>query len=165
VLSTSAQDGNLYAFDAAGVKNCSGSPVTCSPLWSVQTGGPVRSSPTVTDGFVYVAANDLLQAFVDDTHPPRTTILSPTDGHTLSGPITLFESALDNVRVDRVEFHITGGTFHDALLGVATPDGHDGSLGWDTTSVPNGQYTLTSVAYDEVGNVGRSPGVTITVQN
>jgi hypothetical protein len=31
--------------------------------------------------------------------------------------------------------------------------------------VPNGQYTLTSVAYDEVGNVGRSPGVTITVQN
>jgi hypothetical protein len=31
--------------------------------------------------------------------------------------------------------------------------------------VPNGAYTLNSVATDPAGNVGRSTGVSITVQN
>jgi hypothetical protein len=165
VLYEPASQHELDAFDATGVTNCSGTPVTCTPLWSVQTGGPVRSSPTVANGYVYVVSNNMLQAFVDDTQAPSTTVLAPKSGSTLSGPVTLLESATDNVRVSSVEFHIVGGSFDDERIGVATPNGHGGSFGWDTTSVPNGQYTLTSVAIDEVGNVGRSPGVTITVQN
>ena len=36
---------------------------------------------------------------------------------------------------------------------------------WDTTTVPNGTYTLASVAADQAGLTGRSTNVTITVQN
>ena len=40
-----------------------------------------------------------------------------------------------------------------------------GFYNWNTASVPNGTYTLNSVATDPAGNVGRSPGVTITARN
>jgi outer membrane protein assembly factor BamB len=166
VIYIGSDDGNLYAFDAAGSSTtCSGTPKTCTSLWSTATGGPVRSSPAVADGFVYVVANNVLHAYVDDTTPPETRILAPTDGATLSGGTTLRETSFDNVIVSKVEFHLTGGTFNDAILGVATPTGHGGYFGWDTTSVPNGRYKLNSVAYDGVGNVGRSPDVHITVRN
>ena len=36
---------------------------------------------------------------------------------------------------------------------------------WNTTSVPNGTYTLNGVAYDAAGSVGRSADVSTTVKN
>jgi outer membrane protein assembly factor BamB len=48
----------LYAFDAAGTTNCSGSPKVCAPLWTATTGGDVPSSPTVSGNVVYVASDD-----------------------------------------------------------------------------------------------------------
>ena len=55
--STSAPttDAKLYAFDAAGTTNCSGTPKTCTPLWTATTGGAV-SSPAVANGVVYVGS-------------------------------------------------------------------------------------------------------------
>jgi outer membrane protein assembly factor BamB len=51
-----ADDGKVYAFDAAGTTGCSGSPKTCEPLWTAATGGGVDSSPAVVDGIVYVGS-------------------------------------------------------------------------------------------------------------
>ncbi len=48
---------SLYAFDAAGVTNCSGAPRTCTPLWRGNRplgSGPVRSAPAIANGVVYV---------------------------------------------------------------------------------------------------------------
>jgi outer membrane protein assembly factor BamB len=54
----------LYAFDAAGVAGCSGSPKTCAPLWTATTGGWIEASPAVANGVVYIGSgNDLLYAF------------------------------------------------------------------------------------------------------
>ena len=48
-------DGTLFAFDAAGVKGCSGSPVTCSPLWtSAGSIGITYGAPAVAGGTVLV---------------------------------------------------------------------------------------------------------------
>src|SRR4029453_9288867 len=44
----------LYAFDAAGNTNCSGTPKTCAPLWTSSTGDTGASSPVVANGIVYV---------------------------------------------------------------------------------------------------------------
>src|SRR5205823_2246179 len=52
----------LYAFDAAGTTNCSGSPKTCAPLWTAATGPATWLTPAVADGVVYVGA-DKLYAF------------------------------------------------------------------------------------------------------
>ena len=54
--------GKLYAFDAAGTVNCSGTPKTCAPLWAATTGA-LWESPAVANGVVYVGSND-------DNFPP-----------------------------------------------------------------------------------------------
>ncbi len=52
-------DHKLYAFDAAGVTNCTpGTPTTCAPLWTATTGAAVYGSPTVVNGKVYVGSDD-----------------------------------------------------------------------------------------------------------
>jgi outer membrane protein assembly factor BamB len=54
-------DGNLYAFDATGTTNCSGTPKTCAPLWSAPTSSlrfpSIFSSPAVVDGVVYIGSD------------------------------------------------------------------------------------------------------------
>ena len=57
VVYVGSDDYKLYAFDAAGTTNCSGSPKMCAPLWTANTAGP-PSSPTVANGVVYVGAAD-----------------------------------------------------------------------------------------------------------
>ena len=58
VVYVASWDGKLYAFDATGVTGCSGSPKTCSPLWTGATSGQARSSPAVANGVVYIASWD-----------------------------------------------------------------------------------------------------------
>jgi outer membrane protein assembly factor BamB len=58
-------DGGLDAFSASGTTNCSGSPKTCTPLWTGATGGccGVSGAPAVSKGVVYVGSYDGLYAF------------------------------------------------------------------------------------------------------
>jgi outer membrane protein assembly factor BamB len=57
VVYVGGTDGVLYAYDANGNTNCTtGSPRVCSPLWrSDPMGGSIQSSPTLANGYVYVA--------------------------------------------------------------------------------------------------------------
>ena len=96
---------------------------------------------------------------------PSTSVLFPSSGATLSGSGLLDASASGNVAVTKVEFRLTGGALNNALIATATPTYYGWLAGWNTTTVPNGTYTLQSVAYDASGNSGKSAGVTITVAN
>jgi outer membrane protein assembly factor BamB len=52
-------NGTLYAFDAAGSKNCPGAPKVCAPLWTAATSNnPTYSAPAVANGTVYVGSWD-----------------------------------------------------------------------------------------------------------
>jgi Bacterial Ig domain/PQQ-like domain len=154
----------LYAFDAAGSINCSGNPKTCQSLWVSQVGGSF-SSPAVSHGAVYVGGDSKLYAFGLEKIRPTTSILVPSNGATLSGTTTLGASASDNVQVSTVQFRLTGGDYNNVLIGVATRSADSWVFDWDTTTVPNGAYTLNSVAVDPANNFGRSADVSITVQN
>lgn len=55
----------VRAFDAAGMKNCSGTPKVCRPLWSRTMSGDVIASPTVSHGTVYVIAADAISDELD----------------------------------------------------------------------------------------------------
>jgi outer membrane protein assembly factor BamB len=57
-LYVGSSDNRLYAFDAAGITNCSGSPKTCVALWTGLTGSFIFSSPAVANGVVYVGSTD-----------------------------------------------------------------------------------------------------------
>ena len=51
-----------------------------------------------------------------------------------------------------MEFHLTGAKSDTALLGVATSSDDGWVYNWNTTSVGNGAYTLSSTAFDLAGN-------------
>lgn len=93
-----------------------------------------------------------------DTTPPSTSITAPVGGSTLSGTASLSANASDNVGVARVEFYAGS-----ALLGTATAAPY--SIAWNTTSVANGTYALTTKAYDAANNIGTSGTVSVTVNN
>ena len=63
VVYVSSGDGRLFAFDAAGARNCTGAPKTCSPLWSAVTSERGLSAPTVDNGFVFSGGTERLYAF------------------------------------------------------------------------------------------------------
>jgi hypothetical protein len=64
----------LEAFDAAGQKNCSGSPARCQPLW---TAPGTAGNPTVSGGTVYVPTSKGLEAF--DAAGQKNCSGSPTE--------------------------------------------------------------------------------------
>ena len=92
----------------------------------------------------------------NDTTPPSTVLTSPQSGETVSGVVVLTANASDNKGVARVEFY--RGT---TLIGSDTSAPY--SINWDTTTLPQGTYTLSARAYDLTGNTGTSPTVTVNV--
>ena len=102
-----------------------------------------------------------------DNTPPATTVLVPSSGATLSGHQALDASAAGSgkVPISRVEFHLTGGALNNTLVATAGPTLYGWLAAWDSTSVPNGSYSLVSVATDAAGNTGTSSPVPVTVAN
>ena len=95
--------------------------------------------------------------------PPTTSVLIPSNGATLSGSTYLDASASN---ATSVEFRLFGGSFgfNAPVLCTATQTYYGWLCGWNTTTVPNGTYTLVSLASNSVGTAASS-GVSITVHN
>jgi len=80
-----------------------------------------------------------------DTVKPTVAFTQPDALATLSGKTTLKATATDNVGVAKVEFYI-----QDALKATSTVAPYEYT--WDTTAASDGVYTITSKAYDIIGN-------------
>jgi heparinase II/III-like protein/uncharacterized protein DUF4962/Big-like domain-containing protein len=109
------------------------------------------------DSTITIAADGSIT--VSDTRPPTVTIASPASGATVSGIVTVTASASDNFGVAGVQLQYNGINLGAEL--TAPPY----SISGDTTTVPNGMYTLTAVARDAAGNRTTSSPVTVTVSN
>ena len=102
------------------------------------------------------------------TNPALLTVAStavglPTNGATLSGSSLLDASA--TAGATQVQFVLTGGALSQAVIGTATPTIFGWLAKWDTTTVPNGTYTLQSVASYAGGVTATSTGNSVTVTN
>lgn len=62
-VGTGIGDHFIHAYDAAGGTNCTGSPTTCTPLWSGDVGSAVRSSPAVAGDYLYVGNEGGMRVF------------------------------------------------------------------------------------------------------
>ncbi|HEX7490907.1 MAG TPA: PQQ-binding-like beta-propeller repeat protein, partial [Candidatus Limnocylindrales bacterium] len=119
-------DDKLYAFDAAGVANCSGTAKTCTPIWTGATQPNMgEGSPAVADGVVYTTAANTLYAF--------------SLKRQLNGTVTAGASGLAGIEVD-----------------VISPDGQtllaDAQTASDGTwsaDAPSGNYKICF--YDSTG--------------
>ena len=103
---------------------------------------------------------------VVENSPPATSVLIPSSGASVSGTqVVLDAAASPNVGVTKVEFHLTGGSLNNALIATATPTYYGWLASWNSTTVPNGTYTLQSDASDGAGYQGVSTGITVVVNN
>lgn len=90
----------------------------------------------------------------------ETAASPPQSGSvTVQGTIPVTADAADNVGVVGVQFLLDG-----VALGPEDPTAPY-SVTWDTTTVPNGTYTLTARARDAAGNIGTSAPVVVDVLN
>ncbi len=119
-------------------------------------------TPSVGDGLLLAPSTDRVYAF---TPPPTTEVGVPSNGATVKGSQWLDASASSTIGVNKVEFHLTGGTLNNALIRTATPTTVGWLYLWDSTKVANGTYALQSVAYDPTGASAPSAAIIITVNN
>jgi hypothetical protein len=95
--------------------------------------------------------------------PPVTHVARPITGEQLKGYQYLVATASASLGLKKVVFHITGEGRNLVENAGMFPYGWLGS--WNTTTVPNGTYTVRSVAYGVSGQVTTSAGVVVRVKN
>jgi hypothetical protein len=103
--------------------------------------GNVGTSSTIT-----VTVSNIVDSIL-----PVVTILSPTNGATVSGTVTISASATDNVKVTFMEVYIDGIQKTSSTASSITTT-------WSTKlkKVTPGLHTITVKAYDASGNIGSS---------
>jgi peptidoglycan/LPS O-acetylase OafA/YrhL len=112
---------------------------------------------SVLDDALHLAGSDA---------PPTTSVSKPSNGASVAGPaVGLDASTAQSFGVTKVEFRLTGGSLDDVLIGTAAPTYFGWFTLWNSTTVPNGTYSLTSEAFDTFGQKGVSAAVSVTVAN
>ena len=99
-----------------------------------------------------------------DFSVPATSITSPTTGQTISGVILLDARALGN-EVTGVQFVATGGSSHSVLIANGASFIGGWGANWNSASLPNGTYQISSIGYNPNGRSSQSPVVTVHIQN
>ena len=79
--------------------------------------------------------------------------------------VATFSACTQAGDVTGVQFVVTGGALSNQVVGTASATLYGWVALWDTTSVPNGSYTLDSVATEVGGTTATSTGITVTVNN
>jgi hypothetical protein len=96
---------------------------------------------------------------------PTTRIVAPRTGETVSGAhLAINATALGESTISTVSFALVG-TSRTTVLRPAIHTRSGWTYVWDTRSVPNGNYSLRSLAYTTVDYGGVSGAITITVDN
>lgn len=82
-----------------------------------------------------------------DTEKPIVTITAPANGVDVTGIVSIFASASDNVGVTSMKLYIDGKQ-------TATSSTGSLSYSWNTKRVTVGTHTINVKAYDAAGNLG-----------
>lgn len=130
---------------------------TTSTLTSLENGWEVRA---VFTNYVGSATTDAATITV---LPPTASMVLPSNNATLSG--TQYLDSFTSPAVSKVTYELTGGTLNNAVIATGTPTIYGWLAAWNTTSVPNGSYTLEGVASYSGGVSGTSTGISVTVSN
>jgi len=109
---------------------------------------------TMTQAEVVTAEFSLLPP---DTEAPAVSLLTPIEGQTVTGGVSLLASASDNVGVVGVQFFVDG-----TPLGTEVPNAPWATV-WNSTLVPPGLHTLGAQARDAAGNTSLATEVTVIV--
>lgn len=107
----------------------------------------------------YDCSDDTIAEFTVSAPGPTVSLISPGNGSTVSGTVTLSSAASAPQSIASVQFLLDG--HNQGSADTKAPY----NLSWDTTGVSNGSHTLSAVVTDAAGNTGTSSPVTVTVNN
>ncbi len=94
-----------------------------------------------------------------DTEDPTVSVDTPNDGATVSGNVNTIIIANDNVGVEGVRLFVDG-------VQIGSEDTNAPyTFSWDSTTVANGEHTITAEARDAAGNTAIADEITVTVDN
>ena len=126
-------------------------------IYTLQSVATDAANSTETSNPITVTVNN---------QPPTTAVLIPSGGASLSGATALLDaSASSAVGIVSVTFEVSGNGLSNHVVATGTPTLYGYVAQWNTTAVPNGTYTLQSVATDTVAEATRSAQVAVTVDN
>ena len=177
-LSQTASSGNTLTFSAAAsietptvqwqasvrrrlhmVKHC-GSHITKfyhRSLTAFENGWQVRA---VFTNYVGPATSNAAKITV----APSTTVVIPANNATVSGTNVVVDAAA-SPGANSVLYQLSGMGLTNQAIGTATPTVYGWLALWNSTSVPNGTYTLQSVASYSGAGSGTSGPITVNVNN
>jgi hypothetical protein len=141
-----------------------GAPVTSAPYqtaWSTTavSNGAHTLSVVARDAAGHEVVATINLAVLNDSAAPSISFLSPANGATVGGSITLLASASDDVGVATVRFLLDG-----APLG-GPDDAAPYEANWPTaTGTANGVHTLSAIARDAAGHETAAT-ISVTVLN
>lgn len=127
--------------------------------------GPHSLYAAVTDTVGQKTASQSLSITVNNgtgDKPPTVAIISPTDGATVSGTVTITASAIDDWNVSRFDFLVDGSTI--AIVFPSPSKSLERSADWDTTWWSDGPHTVTVRVTDSAGQTA-SASVSVVVAN
>ncbi len=136
-------------------------PGACTP----PTGSTFSLGTSTVNCQVLDAANDVATGTFQVNVQPFTHVLLPSNGGVLNGAAILDASAADAPGVTNVVFELSGNGLSDQVIATAAPTLFGWLAKWNTTSVPNGTYSLQCVATDAAHSTETSNAITITVNN
>jgi hypothetical protein len=93
-----------------------------------------------------------------------TTVVIPSNNAFVSGTSQLLDASA-TTGATQVQYEITGGSLTGSIVATADPTIYGWIGAWNTTTVPNGLYSLQSVATYPDGSNVPSAAVAITVNN
>jgi Rieske Fe-S protein len=129
--------------------------------------------PNGTYSLVSVATDTVAEATTSasvsvtvDNAPPTTAVLIPSSGTTQSGTTAVLDAS-SSANVTTVTYELSGGpsNLSDQSIATGSPTYYGWLAQWNTTAVPNGTYSLVSMASYLNGVSTTSAPVTINVKN
>jgi sugar lactone lactonase YvrE len=166
-VTNAASNDNMLEVLAGATSSVYGVPVVANTLTSIESGSMGAfglATDSASDLYLSNAVGTISQFAGPPSPPlPTTSVILPSKGTTLSGS-TYLDALATNAT--NVEFELSGGPsgLPPQVLCSATPTIYGWLCSWNSLTVPNGNYTLVSLATSSAGSAS-SAGVSITINN
>ena len=97
--------------------------------------------------------------------PLRATVVLPRNGSTLHGRRFLDVTVSDQFDVTKVDYVLSGPGRESATFATGSRTKYGWIGGWNTSTVPNGSYTIDATVSDSGGRTVTTPPVEVRVEN